>query len=694
MKGICSMKQVFKIENLDCAHCAQKLEDAINKIQGVSQVRVDFLHQKLTLSADNAHFDEIVNEMLAVSHAIEPEVTFIAGKQKAKTKKHTKTLLRIILAAVLFAAITLMPATPVPLLFLYLIPYLLIGGDILLRALKNICRGQVFDENFLMALATIGAFAIHEYPEAVAVMLFYQVGELFQNYAVGRSRQSITQLLNICPDTATVLRNGELIQLSPEDVTIGETIIIRPGEKIPLDGVITEGTSALDTSALTGESLPRTVCMQDEVLSGCINQSGLLHVQVTKPFAESTVAKILELVENAGSKKAKTENFISRFSRYYTPCVVICAVFLAFLVPLITGDSFSGWLHRALIFLVVSCPCALVISVPLSFFGGIGGASKQGILIKGGNYLEALAKAEIFVFDKTGTLTEGVFRVTSMHAVATDEATLLELAAHAESYSAHPIAESIRLAYGKDIAASRIGKLTELAGLGIRATVDKKTVLLGNKKLMEESGISCPDDGENGTTVHIASNGTYLGSLLISDRIKPEAADALAAVKALGIKETIMLTGDTPEAAGFVSAKLKLDRFFAGLLPADKLAHAERLMQKGTLAFVGDGMNDAPVLACAHVGIAMGAMGQDAAIEAADIVLMDDAPSKIPAAIKIARKTMSIVHQNIIFALGVKAAVLLLGALGIANMWFAVFADVGVSVLAIVNAMRTLHVKK
>ena len=689
------MKKVFKIKNLDCAHCAAKIEESINKMTGVHRARVDFINQKLSLSADEANIDTIIEKMHRLIHSLEPKVV-ITEENVCENNNHRRTLVRISISAVLFVVALLLRSTPLPIFFLYLISYLVIGGDILLRAIKNICHGQVFDENFLMALATAGAFAIREYPEAVAVMLFYQVGELFQSYAVGRSRKCISELINICPETASVIRDGVEVTVSPEEIAVGEIILVRPGEKIPLDGVVLEGYSTLDTSALTGESLPRSIGHEDEVLNGCINQSGLLKIKVIKPYAESTVAKILELVESAGSKKAKAENFITRFARYYTPLVVILAALLTVIMPILTNSPFSDWLHRSLVFLVVSCPCALVISVPLSFFGGIGGASRHGILIKGSNFLEALSKVETLVFDKTGTLTEGLFTLTSINPVNIEKEQLLALAALAECNSGHPIARSVTAAYGKEIDTSRLGDVQELSGLGMKANIDGKTVLAGSRKLMERFGLTCPEDSDAITTVHIASNGVYLGYLLFADRIKPKAAEAIIALKALGIKETVMLTGDTKEAAKSVAETLKIDRFYAALLPADKLFLAEEMMKKNvgrTLAFVGDGMNDAPVLSRVDVGIAMGAMGQDAAIEAADVVLMDDDPAKIPVAVKIARRTITIVRQNILFSLSVKAMVLLLGAFGIANMWIAVFADVGVSVLAILNATRALSLK-
>ena len=611
------------------------------------------------------------------------------------TKKQKMTLVRIILSSVLLIAAYLLPLEHWWKLAAFLVPYLLIGWDVLWKAVRNIAHGQIFDENFLMSIATIGAFVLGEYPEGVFVMLFYQVGELFQSYAVGKSRRSITQLMDICPDYANVRRDGELVQVEPDEVHIDDVIIVKPGEKIPLDGIVESGTSSLNTAALTGESLPRIVCEGDEVISGCVNMEGLLEIKVTKEFGQSTVSKILELVENSSAKKARTENFITKFAKYYTPCVVFGAVLLAILPPLLLGLSWSEWIERALIFLVISCPCALVISVPLSFFGGIGGASRQGVLVKGGNYLEALSKAETVVFDKTGTLTKGVFDVTSIFPVNCDEKELIEYAALAESYSDHPIARSVKDAYGKPIPQERISDVKELAGRGVSALIDGKQVFAGNDKLMKEAGVEYSEE-TNGTAVHVAVNGKYIGHLLISDRIKEDSAKAIQDLKFAGIKNTVMLTGDEKAAGESVANALKLDKVYTKLLPAEKVERVEALLAEksnGTLVFVGDGINDAPVLSRADVGIAMGAMGSDAAIEAADIVLMDDKPSKIAAALKISRKTMRIVWQNIIFALAVKLAVMVLGALGAANMWEAVFADVGVCVLAVLNSMRTMSTK-
>ena len=567
------------------------------------------------------------------------------------------------------------------------------------RAVRNIAHGQVFDENFLMALATVGALAIGEYPEAVFVMLFYQVGELFQSYAVDQSRKSITALMDIRPDYANMEGpDGQLEQVDPEDVAVGDTIVIKAGERIPLDGVVLEGSSTVDTAALTGESLPRQVESGDDVISGCVNLSGLLKVRVTKAFEESTVAKILDLVENSASKKAKAENFITKFARYYTPIVVLAAVALAFLPPLLTSIQWVDSIQRALNFLVVSCPCALVISVPLSFFGGIGGASKDGILVKGGNYLEVLARTEIVVFDKTGTLTRGVFNVTAIHPDHCDQGQLLELAALAECWSDHPISRSLKEAYGREMDSSRVSNVEEVAGRGVKAVVDGHTICAGNDKLMDDIGVSWHPCHRVGTTVHVASDGVYLGHIVISDEVKPDAKEAVAALKAAGVRKTVMLTGDAQAVGEDVAKQLGLDEVHTQLLPADKVERVEELLKevspKGALAFVGDGINDAPVLSRADIGIAMGGLGSDAAIEAADIVLMDDKPSKIAHAIRIARRTLSIVRQNIVFALAVKLLVLVLSAVGLVSMWAAVFADVGVSVIAILNAMRALKAGK
>ena len=609
---------------------------------------------------------------------------------------------RIAASAVLLVAAVLIPYEGPWRFVLFLPAYFVIGWDVLWKAARNIAHGQVFDENFLMALATVGAFCTGffgegEYPEAVFVMLFYQVGELFQGYAVGKSRKSIASLMDIRPDYANVERDGQLTQVDPEEVAVGDTITVKAGERVPLDGVVLEGQSMVNTSALTGESVPRQVQPGDDVISGCVNQSGLLRVRVTKPFGESTVQKILDLVENSSSKKAKAENFITKFARYYTPIVVFCALALALVPPLFVGD-WVGWVQKALIFLVVSCPCALVISVPLSFFGGIGGASRQGILVKGGNYLEVLANTEIVVFDKTGTLTKGVFNVTAIHPEEYSESGLLEMAALAESYSDHPISRSLKEAWGQELDASRVGEVEELSGRGVRAQVDGKTVCAGNDKLMEDIGVKWHPCHHVGTTVHVAVEGKYIGHIVISDEVKPDAKEAIAALKAQGVKKTVMLTGDAKAVGESVAKDLGLDEAYTQLLPGDKVERVEALLSqkspKGKLAFVGDGINDAPVLSRADIGIAMGALGSDAAIEAADIVLMDDKPSKIAKAMEISQRTLRIVQQNIVFALAVKLLVLALTPFGIANMWEAVFADVGVMVIAILNASRALQAGK
>ncbi|MBO4865111.1 MAG: cadmium-translocating P-type ATPase [Ruminococcus sp.] len=615
------------------------------------------------------------------------------------TKKQKNVLIRIIAAGVLLVIAALLPLEEKSLIRLaaFLVPYFVIGYDVLWKAVRGIIHGQVFDENFLMCVATVGALFVGEYPEASAVMLFYQTGELFQSVAVGKSRKSISDLMDICPEYANVERDGQLEEVDPEEVELDSIIVVKPGEKIPLDGVIIEGSSSVDTAALTGESLPRSVKVGDDVISGCINQSGLLKVKVTKEYEDSTVTKILELVENSATKKAKSENFITRFARYYTPSVVIAAAVLAVLPPLILGGGLADWIHRALIFLVISCPCALVISVPLSFFGGIGGASKRGILVKGGNYLEALATAETVVFDKTGTLTKGSFEVTKIHTDSMGEDELLDLAAHAESYSDHPIARSVCAKFGKEVDHNRITSDEEISGHGIRAVIDGREVYAGNRKLMERQSVSVPECGCKGTMVHVAADGGYAGHIVISDVVKETSAAAIKNLKENGVKQTVMLTGDAESTAQEVAKVLGLDKVYAELLPADKVEKVEELLNEkhegSSLVFVGDGINDAPVLTRADVGIAMGSLGSDAAIEAADIVLMDDDPAKISLAMKIARKTVRIVRENIVFALGVKALVLVLGALGIANMWLAVFADVGVSVIAILNAMRTMKIR-
>lgn len=611
----------------------------------------------------------------------------------------TKRLWRIIIgAAVLATAVLLSLNNEWLQIALFIISYIIVGGDVVKRAVKNIFKGQVFDENFLMSIATIGAFFIGEYPEGVAVMLFYQVGELFQSYAVGKSRKSIASLMDIRPDYANVKKGDELVKVDPDEVQIGDIIVIKAGEKIPLDGKVIEGSSMIDTSALTGESVPREVEVGSDILSGCININGVITAEVTKEFGESTVSKILDLVENASSKKSNSEQFITKFARYYTPVVVIIAVFLAIIPPLvIDGATFSDWIYRALAFLVVSCPCALVISIPLSFFGGIGGASKKGVLVKGSNYLEALAETEIVVFDKTGTLTKGVFNVQEIHPEGVSKEELLELTAYAESYSNHPISLSLKRAYSKEIDNGRISDVEEISGHGVIATVDGKKVMVGNIKLMKMMDIPYFKGELIGTIVHVAVNNKYIGYIVIADEVKEDSAQAIKELKAANIKQTVMLTGDNKSIGSKVAKELGLDKVYAELLPADKVEKLEELFsqksKKGKLAFVGDGINDAPVLARADIGIAMGGLGSDAAIEAADVVIMTDEPSKIATTMKISKKTLKIAHQNIVFAIGIKIIVLILSAFGITTMWAAIFADVGVTIIAVLNAFRALNVK-
>lgn len=611
----------------------------------------------------------------------------------------TKRLWRIIIgAAVLATAVLLNLNNEWLQIALFIISYIIVGGDVVKRAVKNIFKGQVFDENFLMSIATIGAFFIGEYPEGVAVMLFYQVGELFQSYAVGKSRKSIASLMDIRPDYANVKKGDELVKVDPDEVQIGDIIVIKAGEKIPLDGKVIEGSSMIDTSALTGESVPREVEVGSDILSGGININGVITAEVTKEFGESTVSKILDLVENASSKKSNSEQFITKFARYYTPVVVIIAVFLAIIPPLvIDGATFSDWIYRALAFLVVSCPCALVISIPLSFFGGIGGASKKGILVKGSNYLEALSETEIVVFDKTGTLTKGVFNVQEIHPEGVSKEELLELTAYVESYSNHPISLSLKRAYSKEIDNGRISDVEEISGHGVIATVDGKKVMAGNIKLMKMMDIPYFKGELIGTVVHVAVNNKYIGYIVIADEVKEDSAQAIKELKAANIKQTVMLTGDNKSVGSKVAKELGLDKVYAELLPADKVEKLEELFsqksKKGKLAFVGDGINDAPVLARADIGIAMGGLGSDAAIEAADIVIMTDEPSKIATAMKISKQTLKIAHQNIVFAIGIKIIVLILSAFGITTMWAAIFADVGVTIIAVLNAFRALNAK-
>ena len=626
------------------------------------------------------------------------------------TKKQKTMLIRILIATAMLIGLSLAPISGLPRMALYMATYLIIGYDILRKAIKGIINGQIFDENFLMAVATVGAIALAiyeksgDYNEAIAVMLFYQIGELFQSYAVGKSRRNISALMDIRPDYANIEKDGKLEKVDPDEVEIGSIIVVQPGEKVPLDGIITEGNSSLNTSALTGESLPREANIGDEVISGCINMTGVLKIRTTKEFGESTVSKILELVENSSSRKSKSEDFISKFAKVYTPAVCIAALALAILPPVVRSlfmglpAQWGSWIYRALTFLVISCLCALVISIPLSFFAGIGGASHEGILVKGSNYLETLSKTKVVVFDKTGTLTQGVFEVNGVHHNTMEEAKLLEYAALAESSSSHPISKSLQRAYGKEIDRNRVSDIQEISGHGILAKVDGTSVAAGNSKLMKKLGISYSDCHSVGTIIHIAVNGSYAGHIVISDVEKPHAKDAIKALKKAGVEKTIMLTGDAKRVADQVAANLGVDEVHSELLPGDKVDEVEKILEsrkgtKGKVAFVGDGINDAPVLSRADIGVAMGAMGSDAAIEAADVVLMDDDPIKIAKAIRISRKCLRIVYQNIVFALVVKFACLILGALGIANMWFAIFADVGVMVLAILNAIRTLHVK-
>lgn len=702
-----SIKEVFVLEGLDCANCAMKIENKVKEMPAVSEATVDFVSKKLRVEvANKRELESTIQNIKNVVQKLEPDVKVVREEEKGHDHGHDhgdgnvkKMIGRLVVGGILTGIAALAGLPQMITIPLFVLAYLLIGGDIVWRAVRNITRGQVFDENFLMAIATLGAFAIQQYPEAVAVMLFYQVGELFQSIAVNRSRKSITSLMDIRPDYANVKVGNETKQVSPEDVQIGEYIIVKPGEKVPLDGKVVEGTSMMDTSALTGESVPREVEVGNDVLSGFVNQNGVLIVEVTKEFGESTVSKILDLVQNASSKKAPTENFITKFARYYTPVVVITASIMAFIPPLILdGATFSDWIYRALVFLVISCPCALVVSIPLGFFGGIGGASKSGILVKGSNYLEALNDVKYIVFDKTGTLTKGVFKVTKMEpskGITAEE--LLEYAAFAEVYSNHPIAQSIRNAYGKSIDENVIEDYSEISGHGTVVKVQGKEIFAGNAKLMSKENITFKQPNTVGTLVHVAVDGKYAGYIVISDEVKEDSKQAIQKLKELGIKKAVMLTGDAKSVGEAVGKELGLDEVHAELLPHQKVEEIEKIdaakRGKEKIAFVGDGINDTPVLARADVGIAMGGLGSDAAIEAADIVIMTDEPSKIATAVKIAKRTRSIVWQNIIFALGVKGLVLLLGAFGIATMWEAVFSDVGVTLLAVLNAMRVLRVK-
>lgn len=690
------MKKEYTLQSLGCANCAAKMEEQIQRLTGIESAHVNFVAKKLSIHSEDPQLLE--PEIVRIVQSIEPDVQLIPIDQQldpVEEEPETGEIKRLVIGLGLFIAALLVPDASIVRLPLFIAAYLIAGYNVLRDAFRGILRGDVFNENFLMGIATIGAFVIGEYPEGVAVMLFYLVGEIFQDRAVDNSRKSIRTLLDIRPDTASVLREGKVSEVHPSEITIGETIYVRPGERIPLDGEVKEGEAYLDTSALTGESLPRFVQTGDAVLSGSICTNRPLTISVTKAFSESTVSKILELVENAGARKAPTEQFITKFARYYTPAVVIAAVLLAVLPPLfITGASFQDWLYRALVFLVVSCPCALVVSIPLGFFGGIGAASKQGILIKGGNYLEALNQARTVVFDKTGTLTKGEFVVTSILPKGISEAELLQIAAMAESHSNHPIAESIRVVAGS-LPVFEQSKTEEIAGKGIATTIDGQRVLAGNAALLQGEGIVFDPIDTIGTVVFLSVDGEYRGAITIADEIKADAKEAIDALHAIGVRQTVLLTGDRVRTAQDLRQQLGIDTVHAELLPQDKVRIVEDLHQsmdpKSKLVFVGDGINDAPVIARADIGIAMGALGSDAAIEAADIVLMTDEPSKVATAMRIAAKTRRIVLQNIVFALGIKALVLLLSAIGYASMWAAVFADVGVAVLAVLNSMRMLR---
>lgn len=680
------MEKTYRLDGLDCAHCAAKIEHAVQGIHGVKRANVDFMTTKMIIEAPEKEMPRICDEAEKTVHQFEPDVEMKDLTAPKEEESQTGKIIQIAVALVATAALVVLdPAMPWEFVG-YLAVYLWIGWDVLKTAATNILKGQVFDENFLMSVATIGALAIGEYPEAVGVMLFYQVGEFFQDYAVNRSRKSISALLEIRPDYANRLVDGQVEKVAPESVKIGETIVVNPGERVPLDGEIIDGQSFVDTSALTGESVPRKVVVGEEILSGFVNQSGRLTVKTTTTFGESTVNKILDLVENASSKKAPAENFITSFARYYTPIVVGLAVLLAVVPPMILSEPFQMWVYRALTFLVISCPCALVISVPLSFFGGIGGASKAGILIKGSNYIERLATIETLVFDKTGTLTKGVFAIQKLDTTM-DQEKFLQGVASVEQNSSHPIAQSILKANHAPLLP--VTSLEERAGYGVDAVVEGQHYLVGNAKLLEQAGVVFEPVKEIGTVIYVAIDQQYAGYLLIADELKADVAETISELKQAGIKQTVMLTGDNRTIAEAIGNKIGMDKVYSELLPADKVTQLEKLLDQ-KVAFVGDGMNDAPVLARADLGIAMGGLGSDAAIEAADVVIMDDQPAKIPAAIKIARKTMRIVKQNIVFAIGIKIFVLILGALGLASMGAAVFADVGVTVLAVLNAMRCL----
>lgn len=704
------MKKTYSLDQLDCAACAAKMEEAASQVPGVEELRINFLTKTMSLTASEDHFEQVAQNVMAACQRVEPECRVCEVKQDTAAhhdhghahghdheegeEHHSLALIGV--GAVLFVAGLLLPEGLWRWAAL-IAAYVVAGGEVLLRAAKNILRGQVFDENFLMAVASLGAMLMGEATEAVAVMLFYQIGEWFQDRAVDKSRASIAQLMDIRPDHANhVLADGSVEVVPPQSLKAGDILLVKPGERIPLDGIILEGTSTLNTSALTGESIPRDVAEGDTVLSGCVNQTGVLRLRATGAYESSTVARILRLVEDSGERKARTERFITRFARWYTPAVCLAALLLALVPPLCVGE-WTEWIKRALTFLVISCPCALVISVPLTFFGGVGGASRRGVLIKGANYLEQLAKTDIAVFDKTGTLTRGTFEVTAIHPNQITEEELLELAALAESYSDHPISASLRAAWNRALDKNRVTDVQEIAGRGIHALVDGRSVYAGNERLMADVHVESRPCHRQGTIVHVALDGVYMGHIVIADRVKEGSAEAIAELKALGVARTVMLTGDQSAVAQSVAKELGVDEVHAELLPGDKVEQVERLMKQkpegAMLAFVGDGINDAPVLRRADLGIAMGGVGSDAAIEAADIVLMDDDPRKLPCAIRIARRTLRIANQNIIFALSVKAIILVMGAMGLANMWLAVFADVGVSFLAILNAMRAMRAK-
>ncbi|SFB24902.1 heavy metal translocating P-type ATPase [Clostridium frigidicarnis] len=709
-------KITLLLEGLDCANCANKIEHHATELIEVKEASLDFISKKLRIDLNNKEdYNKTIKNVENIVKKLEPDVKVVNitmnGKATVKkseinrstnkdnTEEENLELIKFVVGTAFFvAAVILNKIEWIKILF-FIISYVLVGGDVVLNAIKNIFKGQVFDENFLMTIATVGAFSIKQYPEAVAVMIFYKIGELFQSRAVNHSRKSISDLMDIRPDYAVLLKNNKEIKVSPYEIQPNDIIIVKPGEKIPLDGVIIEGNSQVDTSALTGESLPKIIRENDEVLGGYINKNGVIRIKVTKEFGESTISKILDLVENASSKKAETEKFITKFARYYTPIVVISALLLAIVPPLvIPGATFDSWIYRALVFLVVSCPCALVVSIPLGFFGGIGAASKQGILIKGGNYLEALNKVDSVVFDKTGTLTKGVFKVTKIKPEDwIKESELIRIAAHIESYSNHPIALSIASYYEKNIEKDKVTSINEYAGMGLEGIFDGKFILAGNDKLMDKQSINYSPVEEPGTVIYMTVNNIYAGYILISDELKEDSKEAIKGLRSLGIKNTVMLTGDSIAVAGIISEQLGLNKFYAGLLPQDKVEKLEEIFSEksknGKVVFVGDGINDAPVLARADIGIAMGGVGSDAAIEAADIVIMNDEPSKITKAIDIAKKTNKIVWQNIIFALTVKFIILALGALGYATMWEAVFGDVGVALIAVLNSMRVLKTK-